>query len=167
MGRRQALTALRATPLEHLLSVLGRHTHQKAVRFLPATVVRLERALSLSHSCVLANQRFYTTILRRLRVLQSSVHPQLTKCVLAPPSSGTILTKDSGGNRPAEFSTTVEKLVEKATNLNRVARKRRFLQDLLQAKTCQAPYTRRLHTVATGKTRLLRAAENAPVVGRT
>ena len=71
-----------------------------------------------------------------------------------------------GGNRPTEFSTTVEKLVEKATNLNRVARKRRFLQGILQAKTCQAPYTRRLHTVVTGKTRLLRAAEKAPLVGR-
>ena len=114
---------------------------------------------------------------RKPTILHYDSLPPSRATVVGPPAADEICSgaafvgdntdRESGGNRPAEFSTTVEKLVEKATNLNRVARKRRFLQDLLQAKTCQAPYTRRLHTVATGKTRLLRAAENAPLVGRT
>jgi hypothetical protein len=45
----QPLPALGATPLEHVLAVFGRHSHQEAMRFLPAAVVRLKRTLPFSH----------------------------------------------------------------------------------------------------------------------
>jgi len=48
MGRRQALTALRATPLEHQPAIFGGHARTKSMRLGAASIVRLKR--SLRHS---------------------------------------------------------------------------------------------------------------------